>query len=175
MSNVDPHTAVDKQARYWRDEDNPQTWQPGGEGGRTADVGRVRGPAARALTGELTAWRQTVVYVGDVAAGDTPEIGLGTPPVGGAMLRRVTLRVRSDFVATDGIFDLQRRDLLGVMSLIARQTTETQAVTANVLFEVYHTGAGVRFEPNHELTLLVTTVGSGLTGLAVYADWYVGL
>ncbi len=175
MSDSNIHTARDMPARFWDDEDNPQKWQaPGLEQGRSADVDRAKGPAERALSEEIIAWRQHPVYIGDISAGSSPEVGLGAPPVGGAMLRRVTLRARADFTGGAQV-DLQRRDFSGVATLIAKQNFANQQITAHILFEVWHSSEGMRFEPEHEATLLWAVGGVGLTGVTAYADWYVGL
>jgi len=73
---------------------------------QTDELGRVttvrderpRDSVTRTLREPLQSWRPCAVYVGNVSS--TIEVGLGGPPDGGALLRRVTMRVRTDHDAS---------------------------------------------------------------------------
>jgi len=146
--------------------------------GRIPDTGRAKGPAVTPLRGELTAWRQQVIYVGTLSA--DAEVGLGSPPVSGALLRKVSIRVRTtlDPNATNyWTIEARWRDADLTALPLATVTTDTTALTAHLEIPIYHFGTGLRLEKQHEATVSFakTNSPSNLAQVTLYADWYVGV
>ena len=145
--------------------------------GRTSDVARAKGSTVTPLRAELVAWRQQVIYVGTLSA-DT-EIGLGSPPVSGALLRKVSFRVRSDLAlgAEYWTVEARWRDLDLTPMALGSLTTDTTMLTAHIEYPVYHVGSGLRLEEQHEATVSFSKTGSpgNLVQVTLYADWYVGV
>ena len=146
--------------------------------GRTSNTARAKGPTVTPLKVELIAWRPLVIYVGTLSA-DT-EIGVGSTPEDGALLRKLSMRVRSDFAlsSTDywRIEARWRDESLNAMAL-ATISTDTRSFHAHREYPIYHVGAGLRMIQQHEVSVAFTKVGSPgtLAQVTLYADWYVGL
>lgn len=131
----------------------------------------------REFRDEITAWRQTSTYIGDVSS--DIEVGLGAP-VSGPFVRSVQIRVRTEFAGSSTAYYTivaQWRDADGNASELGRLTTETTLLPAHVRTWVWQVGDGVRLIDGSELTVTFTATGSpaALTGVQLYADWLVGV
>ena len=146
--------------------------------GRTPDVNRSKGPTVTPLKQALVAWRQQVVYAGTLSA-DT-EVGLGSPPESGALLRKVMFRVRTTLeLDASNYWTIEARWRDGTQTPIplGAIASDTTRMTANLELPIYHFGTGVRMEKQHEATVAFTKTGSPstLVQVTLYADWYVGV
>lgn len=174
----DMHTTeAPPQNRIWEPEMRIENWQP--VAGRLPEVARGTGPADTALRRREISLRPFAVYAGDLDNSETHIIGLGSPPVQGSLIRRVTMKVRTTHALgaaywTIGVYWI---NLAGDSALIGEVTTENFSITANVAFEIWSANDGVRLEPNHELVAQFAPTGSAVTlkQVAVYPEWYVGL
>jgi hypothetical protein len=141
---------------------------------------RQKGDARVEFRKEIVAWRPVVIWVGAVSA--TTEIGLGMPPVGGAVLRGVGLRLRAthapdeDNYWTVGVYI---RDKDGNATLVpdSEETTVSQEFPAHINFNPYRASSGVRIQPFAEPTVKITKKGSpaALSGVQLQGDWFVGI
>ena len=139
------------------------------------DQRRQKGGGRRTFMRRDIAWRQSAVYVASVTA--TSEVGLMSPPVSGPLLTRVSLRIRTTVPlhAADywTVTTYWRNETEGFP--IAEVVYDSLAMTANLPLIVMTDDAGIRIEANHEVTVVLTKSGSApaLSGLMLYADWYV--
>ncbi len=138
--------------------------------------GPVQRDPMRELRDELTAWRQTGAYVGEVSS--DIEVGLGAPP-GGAMVRAVQIRVRADLLAGTDYYTIiaKWRDAAGAEQELGNITTESTTITAHVRVWIWSQGSGVRLSDGTELTVSFVATGAPppITGVQLYADWLVGV
>lgn len=141
---------------------------------------RRKGEARREFRKEITAWRPVLIWVGTVSA--TTEIGLGMPPLDGALLRGVGLRLRTTHSPnstnywTVGVY-LRDKDGDAVLVPGSEETTVSQEFPAHIDFAPYRSGSGIRVQAFHEPTVLLTKTGSpdALSGVQLQGDWFVGI